>query len=97
MKTLQPGDEVSWGSQSQGTWKKKQGVLLAILEKGQSPFDLPDKILPKATIKSRLMFDKRSLYYTVRGLVRVIEKRKSGEVFLYYTPRLSVLNLRRRG
>ena len=33
------GDEVRWASQAQGTWKRKQGTVVAVVPAGMCPSD----------------------------------------------------------
>lgn len=87
-----PGDNVIWEASSQGTTNTRIGKILAILEPGDSPLDLPEEILPKGLPCSYYKFDTRgSLFTQARALVEVDHTMASKTVKHYYTPRLSAL------
>lgn len=85
-KNIVIGCKVKWESQAQGSWKEKEGKVIAII---QPNMDIK-KYLPKDTKISRCMFDGRS--QNERLLVEVMGGAKKSLKY-YYAPRLSAVNV----
>lgn len=80
------GDRVVWESQSQGSWKKKTGVIIADIP----PKKDARKYVPSGAKKSHIKFDGTSCKH--RMLVAV-PAGKDGQITHYYCPHISNLRL----
>ena len=84
---MKVGDNVAWESQSGGSWTKKKGTIVAIVQAGNSA----QKLVPMTARKSHIKFD-ADISRTDRILVAV-PAGKNKQIMHYYCPTKRTIEL----
>jgi len=84
---MNPGQEVFWVSQSQGTTTKKRGRVVGTVGRSKSAFNL----LPEGLPKSRIKFQE----FNLTGTRVIVEVPRGGKSKLsdFYAPYASMIKL----
>lgn len=85
MKKIKVGDKVAWESQSQGSWTKKCGTVIADIPSGESA----KQYIPASAKKSHSKVDKDKS--AIDRVLVAVPAGKDGQITHYYCPRKSVL------